>query len=62
MRKPLYIKTGYETFCQKAADLVKRDREVLWIDQSQYDGKEAILTDMIHILRQKGIIDGSCII
>ncbi len=63
LEEAVYIlKRDTRHFAKRQLTWFKREREVLWIDQSQYDGKEAILTDMIHILRQKGIIDGSCII
>ena len=63
LEEAIYIlKRDTRHFAKRQLTWFKREREVLWIDQSQYDGKEAILTDMIHILRQKGIIDGSCII
>ena len=63
LEEAVYIlKRDTRHFAKRQLTWFKREREVLWIDQSQYDGKEAILADMIHILRQKGIIDGSCII
>ena len=50
------LKRDTRHFAKRQLTWFKREREVLWMDQSQYDGAEAILTDMTHILRQKGII------
>lgn len=58
LEEAVYIlKRDTRHFAKRQLTWFKREREVLWIDQSQYDSRDAILADMIHILRQKGIID-----
>lgn len=56
------LKRDTRHFAKRQLTWFKREREVIWIDQEQYASLEVILTDMIHILRQKGIIDEACII
>lgn len=56
------LKRDTRHFAKRQLTWFKRERDVLWLDQSKYDSKEAILADMIHILRQKGIIPSSSII
>ena len=51
------IKRDTRHFAKRQLTWFKRERDVLWLDQSKYDSRGAILADMIHILRQKGIID-----
>ncbi len=58
LEEAVYIlKRDTRHFAKRQLTWFKREREVLWLDQSQYDSQDAILADMIHILRQKGIID-----
>lgn len=58
LEEAIYIlKRDTRHFAKRQLTWFKREREVLWLDQSQYDSQAAILADMICILRQKGIID-----
>ena len=59
LEEAVYIlKRDTRHFAKRQLTWFKRERDVLWLDQSKYDSRErAILADMIHILRQKGIID-----
>lgn len=57
LEEAVYIlKRDTRHFAKRQLTWFKRERDVLWMDQSHYDSREAILADMIHILRQKGII------
>ena len=58
LEEAVYIlKRDTRHFAKRQLTWFKRERDVLWLDQSKYDSRGAILADMIHILRQKGIID-----
>lgn len=63
LEEAVYIlKRDTRHFAKRQLTWFKREREVLWINQSLYDSKDAILADMTHILRQKGIIPSPSII
>ncbi|MGN0204885.1 MAG: tRNA (adenosine(37)-N6)-dimethylallyltransferase MiaA [Coprococcus sp.] len=50
------LKRDTRHFAKRQLTWFKRERDVLWINQSLYASRDDILADMIHILRQKGII------
>lgn len=63
LEEAVYIlKRDTRHFAKRQLTWFKRERDVLWMDQSLYASQEAILADMIHILRQKGIIPSPSII
>lgn len=56
------LKRDTRHFAKRQLTWFRREREVIWVNQSDYGSESAILTDMIHILRQKGIISSPSII
>ncbi len=63
LEEAIYIlKRDTRHFAKRQLTWFKRERDVLWMDQSLYASSDDILADMIHILRQKGIIPSPSII
>ena len=42
-------------FAKRQLTWFRREREVLWLNREEYEGEEAILAEMLRILKEKGI-------
>ncbi len=43
-------------FAKRQLTWFRRERDVIWLDKDSYTGEEALLAEMLRILREKGII------
>lgn len=49
------LKRDTRHFAKRQLTWFRRERDVIWIDKDAYDSETAILTDMLEILKEKGI-------
>ena len=50
------VKLGTRHYAKRQLTWFRREKEVIWLDKSRFDSEEAILKEMLRILREKGII------
>ena len=50
------VKLGTRHYAKRQLTWFRREKDVIWLDKSRFDGDEAILNEMLRILREKEII------
>ena len=50
------VKLGTRHYAKRQLTWFRREKDVIWLDKSRFADDEAILREMLRILREKGII------
>ena len=50
------VKLGTRHYAKRQLTWFRREKDVIWLDKSRFDGEEAILDEMLRVLREKAII------